>query len=184
MKCAVVLTLWLLTAIAASYCGLLQAFPPPFPQLLLVALVLLLVIASQFFSPLKNWLRAVDTEVLMLPHLTRFVGFYFLLLYNEGRLPYAFAVPGGIGDILVASAATVILLRWRRGSRMNPATIMAWNIMGFVDILFVVSTAARSAIADPQSMRELTILPLSLLVLFIVPLIIVTHVLIFVRRGR
>ena len=41
----------------------------------------------------------LDLRLLVLYHLTRFVGVWFLVLYSRGELPYAFAVPGGWGDI-------------------------------------------------------------------------------------
>ena len=44
--------------------------------------------------------------------------------------------------------------------------------------------AARLAAADPSSMRALLRLPLSLLPTFLVPLLIATHVWIFVRLAR
>ena len=52
-----------------------------------------------------------------------------------------------------------------------------------IDILFVVASAARSGLTDPPSMIELTRLPLSLLPTFIVPLIIASHIVVFVRLG-
>jgi hypothetical protein len=45
-------------------------------------------------------------------------------------------------------------------------------------------TAARLAAADPSSMRALLRLPLSLLPTFLVPLLMATHVWIFVRLAR
>jgi len=57
----------------------------------------------------------------------------------------------------------------------------AWNVIGFVDILMVVINAAVQAMRDPASMQPLLRLPLSLLPTFLVPLIIASHVLLFVR---
>jgi hypothetical protein len=53
---------------------------------------------------------------------------------------------------------------------------LAWNVAGLVDILGVVLTAARLAFVDPASMQALLHLPLSLLLTFVVPIIIATHV--------
>ena len=58
------------------------------------------------------------------------------------------------------------------------------NLLGMVDILFVVATAARLAAADPESMAALLRLPLSLLPTFLVPLIIASHVVLGVRLAR
>jgi hypothetical protein len=52
-----------------------------------------------------------------------------------------------------------------------------------LDILFVVATASRLALGDPDSMNALLRLPLSLLVTFLVPIIIADHVMVFWRIG-
>jgi hypothetical protein len=62
--------------------------------------------------------------------------------------------------------------------------LMMWNTLGMVDIVFVVLTAARLALAEPESMAALLRFPLNLVPMFLVPLIIASHVLLFVRLGR
>jgi hypothetical protein len=131
--------------------------------------------------PLRAWTRTVDLRVLVALHVTRFVGAYFLILYRRGELPYAFAVPGGWGDIAVASLALVLLAGGPPNSTMRLRAYILWNAIGFVDILFVVTTAARLGITDPVSMAALLRLPLSLLPTYLVPLIIASHLLIASR---
>ena len=119
----------------------------------------------------------------MLLHVTRFVGFYFLALYRRGELPYAFAVPGGYGDIAVAILALlVVFLPLDPARRTRFLTI--WNVIGLTDIMLVVATAIRLNLADASQMRTLLHLPLSLQPTFLVPLIIATHVMIFARLAR
>jgi hypothetical protein len=77
----------------------------------------------------------------------------------------------------VASLALVLLIL-RPNSR---AIYQIWNMLGLADILFVVVTATRLALADPASMATLLRFPLSLLPTFIVPIIIFSHVVIFLR---
>lgn len=122
---------------------------------------------------------------MVLYHVVRFVGFYFLALYAEGRLPYAFAVPGGWGDNITAAGALLVGLAFLPiKSKGSWWAVLLWNVFGLVDILMVASTALRLALTEPGSMAELTKLPLNLLPTFIVPLIVTTHIFIFIRLAK
>ena len=173
---------WLLLALVLGASGLLRDARPPLPQVLLVALTV--AVLTLFWTPtvFRRWTLDVDLRALVLIHATRFVGIYFLILHSQGELPYAFAVPGGWGDIAVATTAIAVSLVARSGA--GRGAILAWNVFGLLDILFVVATATRLGMADPHSMRALLRLPLSLLPTFLVPIIIATHVIIFARLRR
>jgi hypothetical protein len=175
---------WLLLALALGASGLLRDARPPLPQLVIAGLTA--IILALYWAPtaFRRWAAAVDLRALVLIHVTRFVGLYFLALYARGELPYAFAVPGGWGDIGVATAALAVCLFARPAAAAGQSAIFAWNLLGLVDIVFVVLTAARLWTADPESMRALLSLPLSLLPTFLVPIIIATHIIIFARLAR
>ncbi len=179
----VIVWLWLLAALVAGQMEWLGRLPgPAIPGsiLFLTAGVLACYLKAAGF---RAWIDSLDLRTLVLLHLTRFVGFYFLLLYRRGELPYAFAVPGGWGDNLVALfALPVCFVPMSAGLRRHAITI--WNVIGFVDILVVVVTAARLGWEDARQLRALTYLPLSLLPTFLVPLIIATHIMIFLRIRR
>ena len=177
-----VAVVWFAVATVLSATGRIAALRPPVPQLVLVGLTFLVLLAAVVIPGFKAWLRALDLRAYVALHLTRFVGAYFLVLYARGELPYAFAVPGGWGDILVATLALLLLLLgWDLSQRRSLLT--AWNFLGLADILFVVGTAARLALADPPSMQALLRFPLSLLPTFLVPLIIASHVVLFWRLS-
>jgi len=176
--------LWLVVAIALGASGKLQRLRPPGPQLILAALTIALVTAARLSGAFRAWLNRVDLRAVVALHLTRFIGIYFLVLYARGELAYAFAVPAGWGDLLVATAAALILAGWSR-LRTRPRLLLVWNAVGLLDILFVVADAARQALIAPASMAPLLRLPLSLLATFLVPLIIGSHLLLFARlRGN
>jgi hypothetical protein len=177
VRVVIILLSWCLSAALLGVLGVIASLHPPFPQLILLGLVALLLIAYRLSTEFRRWLFSVPLEWLVSVHLVRFVGFYFLWLYEHRRLPFAFAVLGGWGDIVVATLALALLLL-RPRSRI---IYQIWNTLGLADILFVVGTATRLAIADPASMAALLRFPLSLLPTFIVPLIIFTHVVIFLR---
>jgi len=172
---------WFVIAALAGASGALLAARPPIPQVLIAVLAAALLVLFWTPTAFREWARAVDLRALVAIHLTRFVGFYFLWLYGRGELPYAFAVPGGIGDIAVAIGAAAICALARPAAGVGLGWILAWNIFGLVDIAMVVATATRLGLADPASIRALLHLPLSLLPTFLVPIIVATHVIIFAR---
>jgi len=174
------LLVWLGLAVAAGASGRVAMLRPPAPQLVVAALTVLLVLAGRMAPGLAAWLRTIDPRAGIALHLIRFVGIYFLILESRNELAAGFAIPGGIGDTAVAILAVGLLVAspaagwWRRAA-------LAWNVLGLLDILFVVVSAARLGRSDPAGMAPLLRLPLSLLPTFIVPLIIGSHLWLFGR---
>lgn len=151
--------------------------------MVLVGLTIALLVAARLWSPLRSFVATVDLRALALFHVTRFVGFYFLVLHARGELPWAFAVPGGWGDNITAAWVLVLVTFVRPDTSGGRAHYLAWNLFGLLDILGVVLTAARLAFREPGSMRALLELPLSLLLTFVVPLIIATHLIMLWRLA-
>jgi hypothetical protein len=175
---------WLAAAIALGVSGIPQRLPFPVPQLILLSLTGLLLLATFRLPRLRAWAYEIDARWLVALHLSRFVGFYFLVLYGRGELSQAFAVTAGWGDNLVASLALLLLLLGPPTIKGRWSLYLIWNVIGLADILFVVASAARIGMSDPQSIRALLKLPLSLLPTFLVPLIIASHVVLFARLAR
>lgn len=176
--------IWFLLALIAGVSGFLALLSPPFPQLILFGLVIVLVLLFLASSVFRSLSLETDINVLLLIHLTRFVGIYFLILYSRGVLPYDFAVLGGWGDIITAFTSILVLLFSPTSGLIGFVIYFVWNLFGFIDILFVVTTAGRMAMAHPQSMMALTKLPLSLLPTFLVPIIIYSHIVVSIRLWR
>lgn len=176
-----ILALWFVIAIAIGATGILIGIQFPFPQIIIAALSIFSLFIAFLVPGIRREVEAFSIRSLISFHIIRFVGVYFLKLYAEGRLPFEFGVHGGIGDIITASWAALLLARPGRKAEASNRPILYWNVFGFIDILYVVFTAGRFWMRDPSVMAELQHLPLSLLPLFFVPLIIVTHLLIFSR---
>ena len=175
--------LWLIAAVLVGHYQLMQRLPMPAVQGILFALTAGLLLLYFQVRSLRTWIDRLDLGALVLLHVTRFVGFYFLVLYARGELPHDFAVPAGWGDIIVATLALpVCFLPLGDATRRRAITI--WNVIGFMDIMMVVITAGRLSLQGNAQMREFTVLPLSLLPTFLVPLIIATHIIIFFRLRR
>ena len=178
-----VLTLWLLAAAALGTSGRIAQLQPPLPQIVIVVLTAALIVAGVLHAGFHTWLAQVTLRGVVAFHVVRFVGVAFLLLYAKGQLPFQFAVPGGWGDIAVATLALGIVLLIPK-PETQPRLLMVWNALGLADIVGVVLSAARCALHDPGSMRALLVFPMSLVPTFLVPLVIASHVLVFWRLRR
>jgi hypothetical protein len=176
-------------ALAVGFSGVFQSASAPIVAAIVWSLTAVVLLGCWKIPALNAWWHDVDLRWLVLLHVTRFVGFYFLVLCRRDELPCSFAQPAGIGDICVAG--TALLLIGMRGHptvrhmpkarRLYRSLLLIWNVAGLLDILFVVFSALRVGLSNWQSMAPLRELPLSLLPMFLVPLIIASHVLIFVR---
>jgi hypothetical protein len=170
---------WFCFALAIGVGGSFRNAGAPVVALTIWTLSALTLFAGWKIPMFRDWAATVDLRVLVAFHLGRFVGIYFLILGQRGALPGMFAKPSGFGDIAVASVAVVLLAAPNIPSWQT--LLRLWNFFGLIDIVFVAFSALRSGLQDWQSMAALRSLPLSLLPTFLVPLIIASHVLIFVR---
>jgi hypothetical protein len=178
----VILILWFCLALIAGISGRFRVVSAPIVAATIWTSTAVALFACWKSPAIKSWAAIVDLRWLIALHLTRFVGFYFLFLSRRGRLPEGFAVPGGIGDIAVAFIAGMIL--FIPALRRSRTILLRWNAFGLIDIVFVAFSALRFGLKDWQSMAPLRELPLSLLPTFLVPLIITSHVLIFIRAAK
>jgi hypothetical protein len=171
------LLVWFAIALIASAWWLRSASAPAI-AIMVWSLTAMVMLLWWRVPRVRRRFDSLPLRVLIAFHLCRFVGFYFLLLGREGRLPEAFAFPAGIGDIVVAFMALALVTS--RLGRLR-GLVLIWNILGLADIIAVVFNALRCGLRDWASMAALRELPLALLPTFVVPLILVSHVLIFMR---
>jgi len=170
---------WFLIALFIGEIELLSFLPGAAIPISVLGLSAGLVSAYWLATPFRRCLEGFHLRALILPHLVRFVGIYFLVLHSRGLLPRQFAVPAGWGDIIIALGAVALLVI--PGAWKNKTALLAWNIAGLIDILFVVKTAAVIVLFGRDSMAVMTHLPLSFLPTMIVPLIIFTHIVMLTR---
>jgi hypothetical protein len=118
----------------------------------------------------------------------RVVGAIFLIAYLQDDVPGAFALPAGIGDVLVGIAAPFVAIALaRRGADRARPLVTAWCAMGIADLVVAVSCGFLSApssfqqLALSQPNAAITSYPLVLIPAFAVPLSIVLHVCVLAR---
>ncbi len=112
---------------------------------------------------------------LTLPHVSRHIGMVFLVPGIAAQpLPDSFAIPAAYGDLTSAFLALLALIALRTGRTRALALVWIFNIVGTVDLLYALSHA--DAVTDLGATWYIPT--------FWVPLLLVTHFMIFVRLIR
>jgi len=176
------LVVWGFVVSLAGAFQLLSHLPPRVPPLLIVSLTVGFSIAVATVDWLKAAAAQLGVRGILSLHLVRFIGFYFLWLHAQGRLPAEFAERAGWGDI-VAAVGAVVLLSWPEGVGFRRA-LLAWTAFGIFDLLVALGTAGWLTITRPDSMIEVTKLPLTLVPLWIVPILLASHIYLMRMQRR
>jgi len=143
-----------------------------------LGLIVWAVIARSYVWPaLQAMPRAEAFKPILLLHSFRFVGLAFLLPgVVSADLPAAFAVPAAYGDIATALLALLALLVGPRGLGL----ILVWifNLVGSADLLFAFYRGFTSRLIA-NDLGAAYFIPTVL-----VPLLLVTHGLVFILLLR
>lgn len=75
----------------------------------------------------------------------RVFGGIFLVGWARGSLSSVFALPSGIGDMLVGLLALPVAYYLHTGARYGRRLALAWNILGLVDFAIAITTGILSA---------------------------------------
>ena len=175
------LLVWFVAALGIGAFRLLAYLPVP-PPAIAGAITLALLLAIALSPSMRRHARSFGPRSFVAFHVVRVAaGAYFLVLYSRGVLPAEFAMPAGRGDIAVGITAVVVAVSCTPlRSSWQQIALLTWNALGLVDIVFVLSLGMRLFLRDTAVMSRFMELPLSLLPTFVVPIVLVTHVLIFI----
>ena len=123
----------------------------------------------------REFARSLNPRVLTWWQTARILGVVFVILEAQQLLPARFALSAGYGDIFIGATA------WFAATKLaNPRTralFILWQTLGIADLVSAVAlgvTAGLFQSAGP-SMHLVTVLPLSLIPTFLVPLFLMFH---------
>lgn len=131
---------------------------------------------------------ALPVEALIAVNAIRVLGGFFLALYAAGRLPAPFAPVAGWGDVAVGLTALPVAWMARTRARGWCEAALAWNVLGFLDLVTAVALGVTSAPGSPfrvffddPGSAAMTGLPWFLIPGFGVPILLLTHLALFAR---
>jgi hypothetical protein len=144
----------------------------------LAALIPVLVFSLWFAGSEKfrQFALSLSPQVLTLVQSWRIFGFTFVLLEARGVLPAIFAWPAGYGDMIIGLTAT--FAAWKLVNPIRRNSFIRWQLLGIADLITAVSLGTTANLISPHStsMGAMTVLPLSLIPTFFVPLFLIFHV--------
>jgi hypothetical protein len=177
------ITLWFFAAFALSAMGYVRGASPPMIVASLTVVCGIAILSAESFQKVAAhgslwWMVAF--------HLVRVLaGVAFLVEAAAGTLPRSVAIGAGVGDIAIGLLAIPLLMyAFPIDTSRKRNAVLAWNSVALADILLVLASGAAALGTRPDALIRMTELPMSLLPTFIVPLVLVTHGLIFWRLLR
>ena len=169
---------WFLVSLTTSALHGFQNAPnqPPLPLGLAVVipigLFLLWFAASKGF---RQFVLGLNPRTLTFVHSWRLVGFTFLVLYTYGILPGVMALPAGWGDIAIGATAPFAAMMLAKPNHRR--SFIFWQALGVLDLVAAVGLGTTAQLIQPQgiSTAAMTVLPMSLIPTFAVPLMLILH---------
>ena len=142
-------------------------------------------------APARRAIASIPLHWLVGVQLYRVVGGLFLIAYLQDDIPAEFALPAGIGDVLVGIAAPFIAVQLARdGIERAWPRVLAWCTLGILDLVVAVTCGFLTA---PSSFQQLalnnpnaaiTSYPLVLIPTFAVPASLILHVYVIARVRK
>jgi hypothetical protein len=181
------LAAWLVFTLSASALHLFVNAPgkPPagFGLAVLTPVVAFLVwFASS--SGFRQFLLSLNPLALTLVQSVRIAGIVFLALATYKILPAHFALSAGWGDIIIGATAPFAAL-----VLANPAHrrgFIFWQFLGIADLVNALALGTLSGVIDPHgiSTAAMTVLPMSYIPTFAVPVFLMLHIISIAQARR
>jgi hypothetical protein len=185
-----VLAVWFLFALGGSLLGVFDSEPRPPVPLGLAAVLPVAVFAFCYLTSasFRQFVLSLDLRLLTLAQTWRVGGIVFVILYLQGALPGVFALPAGWGDFAIGVTAPLVAWYWKRP--FPSKTFILWNLLGSLDLVLAVTLGVLASatpvgvLAGDVTTRLMGQFPLSLIPTFFVPLLLILHLICFIRVGK
>lgn len=127
----------------------------------------------------RDYFRGLDQKKLVALQIFRLLGVFFILEMSRGHIPASFALPAGIGDIIVGASAAVLCFFFKKIPRSGVIFIVFIGLLDFAMAFFFgfTSLPGPAQIFAKGFNNQINLFPTGMIPLFLVPYAIVFHVL-------
>src|ERR1700722_18483371 len=162
------------------------------PTVLLGLTIPLMIAAAGLWlsGAIASLVSAIPLRWLVAAQVYRIAGGIFLVLWADGRLPWQFALPAGIGDVATGIVAVVVAARLARNAIGAYRATYAWCLFGIADLVVAITMGAMTSpgrvhlLALDAPNLLVTAYPLVMVPTFAVPLALMLHGLVLLRLQR
>src|SRR6516162_5420462 len=166
--------------------------PPAVPTILFGLLIPLAVAAIALWrsESIARLVSAIPLHWLVAAQIYRIGGGIFLVLWADGRLPWQFALPAGIGDVTTAVVAVLVAALLARNAIGAYRATYVWCLFGIADLAVatvmgaMTSPAAAHLLALKTPNLLIASYPLVMHPFYGVPLALMLHGLVLWRQRR
>ena len=190
---SIALLAWLAAArylgAANTYAATGEASVPTIMFGLLIPLVVA-TIGVRLWENMASLVSAIPLPLVVAAQIYRVLGGIFLVLWAGGRLPWQFALPAGIGDVVTGCLAVVVAVLLAQNPVGARRAAYAWSFFGIADLAVAVTMGAMTSPGLPHLLALdapnllITAYPLVLVPTFGVPLALMLHGLVLWRLSR
>jgi len=169
---------WFLITLTASALHIFSTAPDQPPIALGLAVLIpigIFVIWSASSQPFRQFLLSLNSRTLTFVQAWRIAGFVFLVLYAYNILPGQLALPAGWGDIVIGATAPLVALKLANPNHRK--SFIFWQLLGIADLVNAVAMGVTARLINPHGIATsaMTVLPMSLIPTFAVPLFLILH---------
>jgi len=175
---AAIIVGWFVLAVTASALHLFEngenrlGLGVGFAALIPMALFALWFSTSEAF---QKFAMSLNPRTLTAIQTWRILGLTFVVLQARGILPGIFAFPAGYGDMAIGATATWVA--WKLANATHRNSFILWQVLGIADLVIAVTLGTTARLLSPaSSMAAMTVLPLSLIPTFVVPLLLILQI--------
>jgi hypothetical protein len=121
--------------------------------IVLLGLTIPLIIAAMglwLSGSIANLVSAIPLRWLVAAQVYRIGGGIFLVLWADGRLPWQFALPAGIGDVTTGVLAVVVAARLAQNASGARSAVYAWCLFGIADLVVAITMGAMTSPGRPH----------------------------------
>jgi hypothetical protein len=162
------------------------------PTLLFGLLIPLAVAAVGLWrsESVARLVSAIPLPWLVAAQVYRIAGGIFLVLWADGRMPWQFALPAGIGDVTTGIVAVVVAALLARNATGAHRATYAWSFFGIADLVVAITMGAMTSPGRPHLLAFdapnllISSYPLVMVPTFAVPVALMLHGLVLWRLRR